>query len=95
MFSRKRVFGRLLDMQSRHWKSPDPKDNQFDSALKLLKRAESAGLGPYAVESIPLPQHEGYEALAFCVPAMLEAWNIQIREVIMDSVCKFRPDIHK
>jgi hypothetical protein len=46
--------------------------------------------GPYTVvENIPMEEETGVTAIAFTLPEILRQWGGRIREIQLDSACKF------
>ncbi|KAJ7934730.1 hypothetical protein B0H13DRAFT_1591382, partial [Mycena leptocephala] len=61
-------------------------DDEFESAKTLL---EEFGNDPlHKLESIPMPESDGFRALGFVFPSVLRKWDGVIREVALDSTCK-------
>lgn len=64
--------------------------DELASARKLLEKGlEPGGLGPHAVEEIPMTVPEGLSVLAFGIPSMAQKWVPRIREIAMDSACEW------
>ena len=68
---------------SAEWKLDE---DELVSARKVLEKED---LGPYKMESIPLPTFEGSTVIAFSLPDMLRTHASTVREFILDSACKF------
>lgn len=62
-----------------------------DSARNLLKKGlEPGGLGEYTVEEIEISEPEGMSVIAFSIPEMIKRWSNRIREIALDSACRWR-----
>lgn len=78
-----------MDQSSKVWKrGPD----QVKSAKTLID--EASWVSPerkatFMVEPVPLHNEDGFTALAFALPKVLRQWSGRIREVSLDSACKF------
>ena len=57
------------------------------SAKEILTEAADNDKSP--VIPITLPTEEGITALAFSIPSILQPWGSRIREVSLDSSCKY------
>lgn len=62
------------------------------SAKKLLE--EWRNKSGERAELVEIKQEDGLVALAFVLPDLLEKWGGRIREVSMDSACKFTVSCH-
>jgi hypothetical protein len=69
-------------------------DDELLSAIKIIERASTEDIGTheghptFRAESVELPQIEGFRAVAFALPGILQKWAGQIREVALDSACE-------
>lgn len=55
----------------------------------LLEATVPNQVGPYALEEINIEIPEGLSGFGFAIPAMLEKWGSRIREIALDSACKW------
>ncbi|KAG6848311.1 hypothetical protein H0H93_001313, partial [Arthromyces matolae] len=84
-FSRKSIYQLWLDRSSMQWKR-DP--DEVTSANILIKEAFQSGIESgtaYRAEPIKIHSEEGFKAVAFALPDLLEKWGHQIRELSLDS----------
>ncbi|KAF9480703.1 hypothetical protein BDN70DRAFT_804773 [Pholiota conissans] len=90
-FPRKSIYKIWHQMSSKKW-TRDP--NEMESVRILLDEfSKKPGASPTAsdissLEVIPLPDEEGFTAIAFCLPEILRKWGSQIREISLDSTFK-------
>lgn len=69
-------------------------DDELLSAIKIIERASTEDIGTheghptFRAESVELPQIEGFRAVAFALPSVLQKWAGQVREVALDSACE-------
>lgn len=69
------------------WKSDV---DEITSARNLLKKGlEPGGLGEYIFEEIKIGEPEGMSVIAFSIPEMIKRWSNRIREIALDSACKW------
>ncbi|KAJ7030919.1 hypothetical protein C8F04DRAFT_1042044 [Mycena alexandri] len=79
-FSQKSVYNQWFKQQQGNWRRCD---DEFESAKILLQ--EFTADPAHKLEPIPLPQSDGFRALGFVFPSVLEKWEGVIREVALDS----------
>ncbi|KAJ7881832.1 hypothetical protein B0H13DRAFT_1629780, partial [Mycena leptocephala] len=61
-------------------------DDEFESAKILL---EEFGNDPlHRLESIPMPESDGFRALGFVFPSVLRKWDDIIHNITLDSTYK-------
>ncbi len=84
-FSRATVYARWAQNDRKHWKRHD---DEFNSALVLLREAANLPEEPL-VEPIKLPKEDSFNGLAFALPQLLGQWGGRIRELALDSTCKY------
>jgi len=88
-FTRKSAFNIWQHVNQHKWHLDcDP----VKSAQKVLEHAAGETLisGSPWVTTIPIKNQEYYEGLTFAVLDILWKWGSHIREVLMDSSCKFK-----
>ncbi|KAJ7639835.1 hypothetical protein DFH06DRAFT_1001914 [Mycena polygramma] len=61
-------------------------DDEYEAAKALLE--ELSADPAHKIESIPMPESDGFRALGFVFSSVLEKWNSSIREVALDSTFK-------
>jgi hypothetical protein len=83
----------LSQITSAEWKR-DP--DELKSAKIILEEFEHAKPDPatgkkslYSIQSIPLREEPGITAIAFCLPQILREVGGRVRELSLDSACKF------
>ncbi|KDQ14257.1 hypothetical protein BOTBODRAFT_110345 [Botryobasidium botryosum FD-172 SS1] len=82
-FTRKSVYRLWYSLVRGRWSLDS---DQVLSAEKLLERGEEAGgLGAYSFKRISLDIPDGYSAISFSIPEMIERWGGRLREVAIDS----------
>lgn len=66
------------------------------SANILLNEASQPKSAPnkFEVETIPLPNEDGFSAIAFALPDVLKQWGGKIREISLDSTCRPLSDMY-
>jgi hypothetical protein len=70
------------------------KSDELASARKIIENASKEQIGThqkepfYRAEAIPLPDLEGFTAIAFALPEPLKKFGGRIRELVADSACK-------
>jgi hypothetical protein len=85
-YSRKAIYQLWSDHASKQWKR-DP--DEVNSAKILIEEASRNLNSLYSVESVPLHKEEGFTVIAFALPEILRQWGGRIREVALDSTCRF------
>lgn len=85
-YSKKAIYRLWSEQMSKKWKR-DP--DEVKSAKILIEEAAKDTSSMYCVENIPLHEEEGFTAIAFALPEMLRQWGGRIREIALDSTCKF------
>ncbi|KAJ7272749.1 hypothetical protein B0H12DRAFT_1007797, partial [Mycena haematopus] len=87
-FTRRSIYTLWARTDREKWKLDD---DELESAIKIIERASAEWTGTYEghpifrAEPIALPAVEGFSAVAFALPSVLQKWGGQIREVAMDS----------
>ncbi|KAL1744255.1 hypothetical protein HDZ31DRAFT_39152 [Schizophyllum fasciatum] len=84
-FSRKSIYNLWAEREQKKWRLDA---DEIISARKLMDQADSVRWGEggtYHVQAIPLPRHDGINALAFSVPEAAHKWGGKIREIALDS----------
>lgn len=89
-FQRKAVMQMWREDTQTAWKRDD---DEVKSARILLEEAakrseDDKKRGLYSISQIDLPQEDGFTALAFTLPDLLNDWGGVIRELQLDSACK-------
>lgn len=56
--------------------------------MAVLMEAQQSPERFTQAEPIPLPDIEGYKAIAFSLPDIIRQWGSHIREISLDSACK-------
>jgi hypothetical protein len=70
------------------------KNDEVASAQKIIENASKEQIGThqtepfYQAKAIPLPDIEGFTAIAFALPEPLRKFGGRIRELVADSACK-------
>jgi hypothetical protein len=79
----------------RLWAKQDRKkwrrhDDEVISAQKLLSEAENTTVSNGLSKALPIkiPNRDGFVAIAWAVPELLQKWGGQLREIALDSACK-------
>lgn len=88
-YSQKAIYRLWAEQKSKEWKR-DP--DELKSAKILIDEASKDRSSLYSVESIPLHEEEGFTAIAFALPEMLRQWGGRIREIALDSTCRWIND---
>ncbi|KAJ6614190.1 hypothetical protein B0H10DRAFT_1803925 [Mycena sp. CBHHK59/15] len=88
LFSRRAIYTLWAKTDREKWKMDD---DEVESAIKIIERASTEQTGTYdghpifRAEPIVLPSVEGFSAVAFALPSVLQKWGGQVREIAMDS----------
>jgi len=72
---------------SQQWKKDQ---DEGKSARILTEEASQRGANSgsiYTIEPIPLHDEQGFLAIAFALPEILQKWDSKIHEVSLDSAC--------
>ena len=86
-FSRKSIHHLWSQINHKLWTRDE---DQLKSAKILLQEGSTKGqLGRYALKSIVLPSEDGFTAIGWSLPDVMQQWGGRIREVAMDSTCMF------
>ncbi|KAJ7917736.1 hypothetical protein B0H13DRAFT_1608132, partial [Mycena leptocephala] len=82
-FTQKAVYNYWSKQQQASWRRCN---DEFESAKILLQ--ELANDEAHKLVSIPMPESDGFRALGFVFPSVLQKWDGVIREVALDSTFK-------
>jgi len=85
-YNRKAIYQLWSDHASKQWKH-DP--DEVKSAKILIEEVSRNRNSLYTVEPIPLHDEEGFTAIAFTLPEIMHQWGGRIREVELDSTCRW------
>lgn len=90
-FSYKSIYQLWYSNTSKQWRRDD---DELKSAQILIAEALKNNEESYTrVENIPLHTGDaGYSAISFSLPELLRKWGGRIRELSLDSACKFSLD---
>ncbi|XP_006462497.1 hypothetical protein AGABI2DRAFT_119353 [Agaricus bisporus var. bisporus H97] len=81
-FSRTAIYRLWLNHQCQKWKRDS---DELKSAMAVLMEAQQSPERFTQAEPIPLPDIEGYKAIAFSLPDIIRQWGSHIREISLDS----------
>ncbi|KAL1698201.1 hypothetical protein EV121DRAFT_218537, partial [Schizophyllum commune] len=85
-FSRKSVYNLWAEREQKKWRrDADEKKSAELLIEEAVKMDWGPGVGRYSIQSVPLPQIDGIDALAFSMPEALRKWGGRIRELALDS----------
>ncbi|KAG6848130.1 hypothetical protein H0H93_003112 [Arthromyces matolae] len=84
-FSKKAIYHIWHEHNSQKWKRSE---DEVESARKLIQEAMQIDNGRselYKVAPITLHSEDGFTAIAFALPGILDQWGNKIREISLDS----------
>jgi hypothetical protein len=93
-FTRKAIHNIWAQNDRKQWKR---NADQLISAKILLEEARKPGRlceGSYEIEPISIELEDGFEALAWSLPEMIQRFGGRIREIQLDSACKCSFNLH-
>lgn len=86
-FSRDSVYQMWHNLVKAKWKSDV---DEITSARNLLKKgSKPGGLSKYEVEEICITEPGGMSVIAFSIPEMIKMWGDRVREIALDSACRW------